>query len=205
MESPSTDSESVAEMSDDEVTPSSPPAAEIQRQLTGAPFPGTEVASEQIFSAPTRRIEVPSNHRRRVAIAAAGAVSLLVGVAFAIATPRGAGAPAGAAVRTTALAEQSAGYLAGKQLGARLAVPPPDTALHITSYPPGAEVYIDGEPALGPRGVLHTDVDIPGLAPGAHVVELKPSLGWKPWREQVDVAVGSPTRLTARFAKLRRR
>jgi hypothetical protein len=193
-------SESVAEMLDDEVTPSSPPPAEILRQLTGAPFRGAEAASEQVFSAPTRRIAVPWNHHRRVVLAAAGTISVLLVVAIA-AFGDAAAPPAGHTSAT-----EDAGYLAGKEIGVRLATPPKvNTALDITSDPPGAVVFIDGDPALGQRGVLHTNVQIPGLAPGTHVVELKPSPGFKPWQQHVNVAAGGRTKLSARLAKLRRR
>ena len=209
MESSTTDSELVAEMSDDEVTPSVPPPPEILRLLARdtAPLPAAKAASDEVFSAPTRQIAVRSNHRRRlvIAIAAAGALPLLLAVV--IAASLGTGNPPHGAVPISKAPDEGAGYVAGKQIGARLSLPPPvpDTALDITSDPPGAEVFVDGEPALGPRGVLHTNVKIPGLPPGSHLIELKPSPAFKPWRQQVEIAAGAPARLTAHLAKLRRR
>jgi hypothetical protein len=64
--------------------------------------------------------------------------------------------------------------------------PSPRTGFTLTSTPPGVPVWLDGRPlAVDTTGrQANTDVHATGIAPGAHVIELRGHPQYQPWREE---------------------
>jgi hypothetical protein len=66
------------------------------------------------------------------------------------------------------------------------------TGVAITSAPPGAWIFIDGQQVMAGGAAARTDHTVTGLRPGRHQVELRGPTG-ATWRQSVMVA---PDRIT---------